>query len=187
LQLAASRPIAEIRKQDPCGCNSGLSDLELLSIYCYTTEDARHSYRAINQELTAARSGNPDIQAQIASIDSALNRLSPYLGECYRTEEENGRIHSKAKRLLSLTTAPGANDVVELFVEFFLSTSLDRALSLRGNAVEIIIAGSVAGRDVSHLSRFPAESEILFKRDTHFLILEVEQTLSSCLIYLGEI
>lgn len=187
LLIAAPIPLASIRNQDPCGCNRALSDLELLSLYFYTTEDAQHSFRSINSALSTGNWAGTDIGVQIEYIDSALNCLSPYSGECYRTEEENGRIHSKAKRLLDLTNPPTADDVVELFVEFFMSSSLDPTLALRGNAVEIVITGVTAGRDITHLSRFPGEREVLFKRNSRFLILEVDQTPGSFLIYLGEI
>jgi len=77
--------------------------------------------------------------------------------------------------------------VVEVFVEFFMSSSLDPALALRGKAVQIVITGIAAGRDITHLSHFPGESEILFGRGARFLILEVESKPESFLIYLGEI
>lgn len=187
LLTAAQRPIASIRNQDTCDCNKFLTDAELLSLYLYTTEDANHSYRPINNALSANNWANTDLGVQIGHIDSALSRLSPYAGECYRTEEENGRIHTKAKRVLDLTNPPSADDVVEVFVEFFLSSSFDSALALRGKAVEIVITAVAAGRDITHLSRFTNESEILFRRNTRFLILEVESKPSSFLIYLGEI
>lgn len=187
LLTAAQRPIASIRDQDPCGCNKALTDIELLSLYLYTTEDAKHSYRPINSALSANDWASTDLEVQIGHIDSALSCLSPYSGECYRTEEENGRIHTKAKRVLALTNPPSADDVVEVFVEFFMSSSLDPALALRGKDVEIVITGVAAGRDITHLSHFPVESEILFERNTSFLILEVESKPGSFLIYLGEI
>lgn len=187
LSEAASRPLAEIRSQDPCGCNKRLSDVELASLYCYTTEDANYSYKTINRDLSLGTLSSDEVEAQVMYIDAALNNLPAHSGECYRTENENGRIHSKAKHLVTLSTPPTADDVTELFLEFFMSTSLDRALALRGRDVEIVIAGKSAGRHVSHISRFPDEKEILFKRDTRFLILEIDQTQRSFLIYLGEV
>jgi hypothetical protein len=187
LLTAARRPIASIRSQDPCGCNKSLTDEELLSLYLYTTEDAKYSYRPINSALSANNWVGTELEVQIGCIDSALGCLSPYSGECYRTEEENGRIHTKAKRILALANPPSADDVVEVFVEFFMSSSLDPALALRGKAVQIVITGIAAGRDITHLSHFPGESEILFGRGARFLILEVESKPESFLIYLGEI
>jgi hypothetical protein len=187
LTAAALRPLTDIRKQDPCGCNAALSDAALASLYCYTTEDANYSYRTINRDLSAGASSSAEVKTQISYIDAALDSLPAHTGECYRSEEADGRIHSKAKRLITLPTPPTVDDVTELFVEFFMSTSLDRALALRGSDVEIVVAGTSAGRHISHISQFPNEKEILFKRDTRFLILEVDQTPSSFLIYLGEI
>lgn len=187
LHDAVPIPVADIRERDPCGCNRNLSDLELLSLYLYTTEDAEYSYKPINSALCAGSWIGTELGVQIEAIDSALDCLASYSGECYRTEEENGRIHSKAKRVLESSRAPSAEDVVEVFVEFFMSSSLDSELALRGRAVDIVIVATHAGRDITHFSNFPDESEVLFKRDSRFLILEVNQTPDSFLIILGEI
>lgn len=187
LLTAAQRPIKHLRSQDPCCCNKVLSDIELLSLYLYTTEDATYSYLPINSALSANNWAGTYLETQIEYIDSALGRLSPYSGECYRTEQYNGRIHTKAKHVLALAGPPSAADVVEVFVEFFMSSSLDRALALRGKDVEIVIVGVAAGRDITHFSHFPNESEILFERNTRFLIMEVESNPGSFVIYLAEI
>ncbi|TIC87178.1 ADP-ribosyltransferase [Crenobacter intestini] len=171
--------VDKIKRGDlACGCLRNLSDEEIRSIYCYTTEDRDFSYVAINNELQSSNGASMGsrLHFQIEKIDSGLEKLRPYTEDCYRGEDEDGRLDSLIKKGKQATEY----DVVYIAVNFFMSTSMDKKSDFLEKKINYIIQNLVdeqsKARNISHASHFPDEKETLYKRNATFFVSDIEET-----------
>jgi ADP-ribosyltransferase exoenzyme len=182
---AIGRSIQTIRVNDPCSCTKTLDDEHIAAIFLYTTEQREYCFHRINQVLSSNSELTGVTGHQITLMDAGLSRLPSFQGLCFRTELFGGRIHEKVKTLFASGVIKTPDDVIGVFTEFFMSTSLDKGLNLYPNEVTILIASKHAGKGIEHMSYFP-EREVLFQRDARFLITEFTLDKSSCQITLVE-
>ena len=137
----------------------GIPDEELMALRGYTSND----YRFLNQAL---RSGDPaqmaGLEGYIRSASSALGRLPEYRGTTFRGLE------SLWPGFMT-RYAPGA----VITEEAFMSTAATTGAAFRGEAV-IQVVGT-RGRDVSMLSEYAHEAEVLFAPGSRFRVVSRTQ------------
>lgn len=169
--------IEKLRTEDTCDCTFRLANEEIRSIYFYTTEHDDYSYKKINRLLDRGDIEASELHHQVSKIDSGLQALSPYEGQCLRGEELGGYIHSKAQDILQRQpNTPETAEMIEyLCTSFFMSSTLNLQSNLLKRDVKIVVQSKGGARDISHLSGFYDEKEFLFQRNTKFIITEVEQ------------
>jgi ADP-ribosyltransferase exoenzyme len=179
----ASPFVERFRDNDVGYLFSTISDREIRSVYFYTTENETFSYLAINPLLAAGTFNTSDIKYQIQSIDSCLEKLSPYIGPLVRTETDGGWMHKKIDLLLELsntavkTTTKSSIEYVSN--EFFMSTTLRPIADLSNASVIFLILSKYGGRNISDFSAFPEEKEVLFKRNSQFIIVSVDDSIKN--------
>lgn len=162
------------------GQSLGLVVPEIIAIYLYTTEARRppghpvHSPSIYFRLNNALRQNDEDELAEIAPValvlEEALIKMPKFEGIVYRRAELPTDLIDQMERSRSFFD-PG-----------FLSCSRRKDLSFfTGNCAFSLM--SHTGRDISSLSHFPSEEEVLFLPDTEFKVLtQLEPDEDGCYI-----
>lgn len=125
------------------------------ALWDYTSEGKRLDYREINDALYGNTPMTPEVAERVESLDSALDKLPAYEGDCYRrTPYDPGPV--KEGDTISFPS--------------YVSTSRDQdvAASFAGDYTYVL--NSVTGRDVKDVSAHPDEDEVLFPRDCQWRV-----------------
>ncbi|MEM6649658.1 MAG: ADP-ribosyltransferase domain-containing protein [Pseudomonadota bacterium] len=157
------------------GHELGLTHEEALAIYAYSTEPntKEATYVRINQFLRQNRSTTPDIdQAYGLLLQKALFKLPIYVGWTQR----------------NATLPPHVLEKIDQLGQFvdpaFLSSSRGES-PFEGN--DVFILYSRTGRNISSLSRFQGETEILYLPNTYFSVQRFGRDEKGCIIYAKEV
>lgn len=142
--------------QQSMALNFGLSRIEAVAIYSYSTED----YKAINPKLRADPSPFEAITTYKVFLNSSLSKLPSYIGQ--------------VKRGIKLSASEIAQMQPGQVIEFsaFTSATSDLGLNRFENTHRLIIQ-SKTGKDISWLSANPSEREVLFMAGTRFRVLSI--------------
>ena len=146
---------------EKAGATHGLKREESLAIFAYSMgmRDRHSPFRKVNSYL---RTGTPDnslVRSLAEDVTDSIARLPLFRGLTYRRTD----LPSRVRR--SVTKGVIFSDPA------FFSTSSDLN-TFDGNDVMLISGRS--GANISNLSAFPGESEVLFAPNTSFLIGRVE-------------
>jgi len=153
--------------------------VELVAIRGYTSDVPKGSsqvpdYRQINQAL---RQQDPAeltrLEPYIKCASSGLNQLPQYIGTVYRGTTLPEAVVATYSQGITVTERAFTSSSVVLLGEF------------KGNTTFIIL--SRRGREISKLSVFPSEGEVLFVPGTRFRVLTVESAATGTTIYLDEV
>ncbi|GGF20453.1 hypothetical protein GCM10011611_28120 [Aliidongia dinghuensis] len=132
---------------------SHLSDDEVGAIYGYTTNEG---YSAINPALRGLQPMTPELSAFQTHIESGLDKLPPFSGTSFRGTDLPPSVLDNYQ--VGETVADPA----------FASSSTTSPFS---GTTRMEMAGE-SGRDISFLSEYPKEAEVLFKPNTPFLVTD---------------
>lgn len=173
---AAETVLSHLRSNDPCNCTSLLTDEEIRSIYFYTTESEDFSYKPINRHLCGLECNKLGVEHQVDAIDSGLAKLPPFPGNCLRGEDLEGWLHRKVELILkkSKSSILGADDLVFVRNEFFMSVTLNSASAHLDKPVRIVVVSKGGARKINHISAFEDEVELLCVRNSRFLLTNFE-------------
>ncbi|MEO0760110.1 MAG: minor capsid protein [Cyanobacteria bacterium J06648_16] len=143
-------------------------DLSMLEFY---TGDR---FLEVNQQL---RSGNPtdDVKQEVQRVNRALDKMPAYEGVVYRgiRPDSIGEIDGILAQFRQ-----GESVVFPGFTSTSASESVGRnyaGLNGIGGVTVAIRSKGVNGRVVAPISRNPAEQEVLFKSNTRFRVVRVEE------------
>jgi hypothetical protein len=167
-----------LQKNEPTLKKVALDDL--IGLREYTAD----GYKAMNEGLRGARTALKATAPVVKTAASALNRLPEVKGTVYRGANLDAERLAKYK-------------VGEIVAERgFTSTTVNKAMVL-GQAAEqqfnknsmFVIKSAGGGRDVSILSQFPEEKEVLFGPGTEFKVLKnaFDKKIGKNVIYLQEV
>lgn len=134
-----------------------LSDDEMAAIYGYTTDKG---YEMMNPALRGQAPHTPEIETFAQHLDNGLNKLPAYEGTSYRGHRDLPPSHIVDEMQPGKTTADPAP-----------RSSADDPLKAFPGPLRETIHGQT-GRDISGLSHYGGEGEILFKRGTRFEVLD---------------
>ena len=161
---------AKFAKADHPELFKDMSEAEIVAVWGYTTND----YSKLNGPL---RSKDPaeiaKVEAYIKAASSGLAKMPGWEGISYRGSDLPDEVLAKYK--------PGEM-VTE---EAFTSTAATRDAKFDGNA-EFIIEGRT-GRDVSGVSEYENEKEILFRPGTRFEVTSKEVVDGKTIIKMREV
>jgi hypothetical protein len=153
---------------------NGLLAADRLAIWIYTSHFATW-FAQINSELWAPGGPYPAVRGFARILNRALEQLPPYEGLVYRGYESSSFLNDLAKYVSGATVVwPG-----------FTSTTTDPDVTYRGNMLFTIYSRS--GRKLGSYADFPGESEVTFRTDTKFLVIDVDRRASDVVIELYEI
>jgi len=161
---------AKFAKADHPELFKNLSEAEIVAVWGYTTSD----YGMLNSAL---RSKDPnkvaEVQAYIKAASSGLAKMPGWEGESFRGTSLPEEVLAKYK--------PG--EVIT--EEAFTSSAATRDAKFDGNT-EFVIQGKT-GRDVSGVSEYADEKEILFAPGTKFEVTSKEVVNGKTVIKLREV
>jgi hypothetical protein len=152
---------------------------ELVAIRGYTSDVPKGSsevpdYRQINQALRQQTPAElTRLEPYIKCASSGLNQLPQFIGTVYRGTTLDAAVSATYSKGSTVTERAFTSSSVGLLKEF------------QGNTTFVI--SSRHGREISKLSVFPSEGEVLFVPGTRFRVLDVEPTQTSTTIYLDEV
>jgi hypothetical protein len=163
---------SSLRENDTCGrCVSSLDRDELAAVYYYTTEHDYLSYRNINHHLNEG-SVDADLKQHILRLDSSLNKLPHYKDSLlYRGEDFDGYIKRVIDRISSGMV--DQKDIIFTCKSYISTTVLKNSCFLHKNIVYTLFKNKSA-RNISHVSAFENEAEVLFPRECNFILISVE-------------
>jgi hypothetical protein len=169
---------AEGLKRKGSNTFGGLSDAELVAIRAYTGDkkqfgEGREVYRIVNAAL---RGGQADrlVLDYTRVLKDAMTKLPGHDGWCYRGTDLPEEV------IAGLVRGGVHGDPA------FLSTSTAESAAFEGR-VFFQIRSRGGARDLSELSHFKNESEVLFPSGTLFRILEVEKTENGVSVVMDQI
>lgn len=159
---------------DSCGhCVSLLSEDEATAIYFYTTENDQLSYKVVNPYLRG-ECHDIDLSNHVSWIDSALKKLSSYKeGPLYRGEDSCVNLLSLINKM-NKKQKISERELIYYECGFYMSSTIRKNSPFLNKNVIFNITTSDAGRLISHISAFPEESEVLFQRDSKFIVVGVD-------------
>jgi hypothetical protein len=155
---------------------SGLSDVERMAIWVYSSTDQKW-YERINSEL---RGGAPSLTVQIFAElwNTALDQLPNHVGVVYRgfyAADLDGATDQ-------ILRAYDASALIEWHA--FTSSSKDVKKAFPGNVLFII--RSQSGRVLGPYADKPAEEEILFKAGSRYNVTALEREADYLIVQLDE-
>jgi hypothetical protein len=167
-----------LQKNEPTLKKVALDDL--IGLREYTAD----GYKAMNEGLRGSRTALKATAPVVKTAASALNRLPEVKGTVYRGANLDAERLAKYK----------VGDIVA--ERGFTSTTVNKAMVM-GQAAEqqfnknsmFVIKSAGGGRDVSILSQFPEEKEVLFGPGTEFKVLKnaFDKKIGKNVIYLQEV
>ncbi|MFQ2509845.1 ADP-ribosyltransferase [Aeromonas caviae] len=159
---------------DSCGhCVSSLSEDEAAAVYFYTTENDHLSYKVVNPYLRG-ECHDINLSNHISWIDSALQKLPNYTeGPLYRGEDSSGSWLDLINKI-NARKKISAKDLAYYECGFYMSSTIRKNSPFLYKNVILNITTSNSGRLISHVSAFPEESEVLFQRDSKFIVVGVD-------------
>lgn len=153
---------------------------DLIGLHEYTA----NGYKAMNEGLRGSRTALKEMAPVIKTAASGLNQLPGVKGTVYRGANMTPERLAQYK-------------VGEVIAERgFTSTTVNKAMVIGKTAEQsfnkntmFVIKSAGGGRDVSMLSRFPDEKEVLFGPGTEFKVLKnaFDKKLQKNVIYLQEV
>lgn len=163
---------SSLKDNDICGrCVSSLDRDELAAVYYYTTEHDYLSYKNVNRHLNEGLV-DADLTRHIIMLDSSLKKLPPYKDSLlYRGEDFDGSIKRVIDRISNRTVVP--SDIIFTCKSYISTTVLKSSCFLNKDIVYTVFSNKSA-RDISHVSAFNDEAEVLFPRDCNFILISVE-------------
>lgn len=132
---------------------------ELQSLQAYTASD----YRKINRAMISGKL-TPEIEKEVDSINSALDKMPKFKGELYRGMSMPPNIDN-----LLIEWGKGK----EITMDSFTSTSKKESVAKGFGDFQIKLK-SKNGADISSLSEFEDESEVLFKTGSKFKVKSIK-------------
>lgn len=146
---------------------STLLPSEIASIYAYTTSDRPYGFNFMNDALRQCKLDAP-IMPAVRAATEGLGKLPDFIeggGLCYRTISHGGQFMEQYK-------------VGETVTELAFTSTHKWSHGQRkgidpenGTGITLIIEGR-HGKDVSGMSKFPEEDEVLFKPLTKFEVVD---------------
>jgi len=169
VRLPGSRGADEVAEAAAQGL--GLDAADLAAIQDYTGP----GFRELNPRLRAGGELDAVTQARVDAVSVSLGKLGAHSGTVYRGTQ---LAPDQLARYEPGTVVREAG---------FTSTTMDPTRGFRGN-VRFVIE-SVGGRDVSSVSQFPQQAEVLFDRGAAFEVLaqDVDPASGLVQIYLREV
>lgn len=155
---------------------SNFTNDDLVAIYWYTHQNTKpYTYKSLN----AVMWGEPrPLKKELLELSShltiALEKLPPFNGVCWRTA-----VFDVTRQL-----AHPEGTVVQ-YPAFTSTSSQNRKQPKNGGSYMVIMSST--GRDISGLSRFPNEAEILMLPGTNFRILTNELDSGTRVILMEEV
>ncbi len=146
----------------------GMTKLQRNLIVMYTGT----AYAPINQTVAGQKGSHQRRWLPVArELNAALRKLPPYIGPSRRNSGGD------AKSLASLKPKQAFR------FGYFASSSSDLGFSRLGSVAFVI--SSRTGRDISKLSMFPSEKEVLFAPESEFRVLKTDP--AKRLVYLQDV
>ncbi|MDB5064697.1 MAG: hypothetical protein JWM18_1131 [Chloroflexi bacterium] len=163
-----ARLLAEARALKTNPQLAHIPDDELAAIRGYTTDEgAVADYRRINSALRSGDSAAiTRLQPYIAKIQAGLEHLPDHRGTVYRGTTLRPEVIGRF-----VEAARSGHPIVE---DAFTSTTSDPSVAFSGNTRFVI--RSAHGKDVSPISVFGTEQEVLFPPGTKFRVLSVTES-----------
>ncbi|MCU0696021.1 MAG: ADP-ribosyltransferase domain-containing protein [Myxococcaceae bacterium] len=167
-----------LQKNEPALKKVALDDL--IGLREYTAD----GYKAMNEGLRGSRTALKATAPVVKTAASALNQLPEVKGTVYRGANLDAERLAKYK-VGEVVTERG-----------FTSTTVNKAMVMGQTAEQqfnknsmFVIKSAGGGRDVSILSQFPEEKEVLFGPGTEFKVLKnaFDKKLGKNVIYLQEV
>ncbi len=146
---------------------SALLPSEIGSIYAYTTSDRPYGFNFMNSALREAKVDAP-IMPAVRAATEGLSKLPDFTeggGLCYRTISHSGIFMEQYKV---------GETITELAFSSAHKWSHGQSKGIdpeNSSGITLIIEGK-HGKDVSGISKFPDEDEVLFKPLTRFEVTE---------------
>jgi hypothetical protein len=126
------------------------------------------SYREINQKLRDGKALSETQKKVIKHMDSALEKLPPYGKTTYRRVS-----FYKESELTEFLEKHNVGDIVTYGQ--YLSTDKRGLFHASGEFKVRMLVNGKRGSDISHLSLYPAEEEVLFSRTSSFIVKEMRK------------
>ena len=154
---------------------SKLTEAEAAAIHYYTTD----GYYLLNLNLRNRQKLSKEMEHVAAAIDSGLDQLPAHKGTVFRGLEPIQTI----RQMVQDKWKPGSIVSDAGYVSASIKKSVSESF---GSSINLIIR-SRSGRTIAHISDYPTEGEVLFKRGTRFRVLRRDLTGSVWQIELEEV
>ncbi len=171
----------ESKVRDLQAANPGIAKIpkeDLMALKAYTGDYYRKMNSALRGE-TALWKTQEGMASGVKGASSALNQLPSHQGTVFRGAHLDPAVLDKYVK----------GEVIA--EKAFLSTTLDESVAKNfGNANTLFVINAVKnGRDVSFLSDYAAEKEVLFTPGTAFKVLskDLDKTTGRTTVYLSEV
>ncbi|MCK9154646.1 MAG: ADP-ribosyltransferase domain-containing protein [Paludibacteraceae bacterium] len=141
-----------------------MSNKERNAIYEYTGVDYQKINKYLRGETTEDSVFSPELKGKSSLLVHALRKLPAFKGTVYRgTELDDPSI------LTIMTMKPG--DLI--YMKSFTSSSISKDKAKGFSADVLFEIETTTGRDVSHISEYPTEEEVILSPDTRYEITEI--------------